>query len=318
MEIFKIKAHKKGERKLIYTITLNPALDYILKHQTFKTGEINRSEQEIILPGGKGINVTIILKALEIDSTVLGYKAGFIGEEIEKEVQKYGIQTDFIKIEKGTTRINIKIMTETEETAINAQGPTVEPEELQALYKKIENIQSGDWAILSGSIPQGLPDDTYENICKKLQGKEVKIVIDATGELLKKTLKYKPFLIKPNKEELGEIFNTKIETTNQILEYSQKLQQEGAQNILVSLGKEGAILLDETGKIHQKENIKTIKRINTVGAGDSMVAGFIAGYTQFQNYEKALQMGMAAGTATANSLYLATKNEIYEIFNQIK
>ena len=144
MEIFKIKAHKKGERKLIYTITLNPALDYILKHQTFKTGEINRSEQEIILPGGKGINVTIILKALEIDSTVLGYKAGFIGEEIEKEVQKYGIQTDFIKIEKGTTRINIKIMTETEETAINAQGPTVEPEELQALYKKIENIQSGD------------------------------------------------------------------------------------------------------------------------------------------------------------------------------
>ena len=303
---------------MIYTITLNPALDYILKHHTFKVGEINRSEQEIILPGGKGINVSIILKALEIDSTVLGYKAGFIGEEIEKEVQKYGIKTDFIKIEKGTTRINIKIMTETEETAINAQGPIIEPEKLHELYKKIETIQTGDIAILSGSIPQGLPDDIYENICKKLQGKDVKIVIDATGELLKKTLKYKPFLIKPNKEELGEIFNTQIETTNQVLEYCKKLQQEGAQNVLVSLGKEGAILLDENGKIYQKENIKAIKRINTVGAGDSMVAGFIAGYTQFKNYEKALQMGMAAGTATANSLYLATKNEIYEIFNQIK
>lgn len=303
---------------MIYTITLNPALDYILKHHTFKVGEINRSEQEIILPGGKGINVSIILKALEIDSTVLGYKAGFIGEEIEKEVQKYGIKTDLIKIEKGTTRINIKIMTETEETAINAQGPVIEPEKLHELYKKIETIQTGDIAILSGSIPQGLPDDIYENICKKLQGKDVKIVIDATGELLKKTLKYKPFLIKPNKEELGEIFNTQIKTTEQILEYSKKLQEEGAKNVLVSLGKEGAVLLDETGKIYQKENIKAIKRINTVGAGDSMVAGFIAGYTQFQNYEKALQMGMAAGTATANSLYLATKNEIYEIFNQIK
>ena len=303
---------------MIYTITLNPALDYILKHHTFKVGEINRSEQEIILPGGKGINVSIILKALEIDSTVLGYKAGFIGEEIEKEVQKYGIKTDLIKIEKGITRINIKIMTETEETAINAQGPIIEPEKLHELYKKIETIQTGDIAILSGSIPQGLPDDIYENICKKLQGKDIKIVIDATGELLKKTLKYKPFLIKPNKEELGEIFNTQIETTNQVLEYCKKLQQEGAQNVLVSLGKEGAILLDENGKIYQKENIKAIKRINTVGAGDSMVAGFIAGYTQFKNYEKALQMGMAAGTATANSLYLATKNEIYEIFNQIK
>ena len=303
---------------MIYTITLNPALDYILKHQTFKVGKINRSEQEIILPGGKGINVSIILKALEIDSTVIGYKAGFIGEEIEKEIEKYGIKTDFIKIEKGTTRINIKIMTENEETAINTQGPIIEPKALQTLYKKIENIQSGDIAILSGSIPQGLPDDIYENICKKLQGKDVKIVIDATGELLKKTLKYKPFLIKPNKEELGEIFNTQIETTKQVLEYSKKLQQEGAKNVLISLGKEGAILLDENGKIYQKENIKAIKRINTEGAGDSMVAGFIAGYKQFQDYEKALQMGMAAGTATANSLYLATKKEIYEIFNQIK
>lgn len=303
---------------MIYTITLNPALDYILKHQTFKTGEINRSEREIMLPGGKGINVSIILKALEIESTIIGYIAGFIGEQIEKEVQGYGIKTDFIKIEKGITRINIKIMTETEETAINAQGPIIEPKELQILYEKIEKIKTGDWAILSGSIPQGLADNTYENICKKMQGKNIKIVVDCTGELLKKTLKYKPFLIKPNKEELGEIFNTKIENTQQILEYSKQLQKEGAKNVLVSLGKEGAILLDENGKIHQKENIKKIQRVNTVGAGDSMVAGFIAGYTQFQNYEKALEMGMSAGTATANSLYLATKTEIYEIFNKIK
>lgn len=303
---------------MIYTITLNPALDYILKHQTFKTGEINRSKQEIILPGGKGINVSIILKALEIDSQVLGYIAGFTGKEIEKEVQEYGIKTDFIKIENGITRINIKIMTETEETAINAQGPIIEPKHLQALYEKIETIQSGDWVILAGSIPQGLSDNSYENICSKLYDQNIKIVVDTTGDLLKNTLKYKPFLIKPNKEELGEIFNTKIKTTQEVLEYSKQLQQEGAKNVLVSLGKEGAILLDENGKIHQKENIKTTKRINTVGAGDSMVAGFIAGYQEFQNYEKALQMGMAAGTATANSLYLATKNEIYEIFNKIK
>lgn len=303
---------------MIYTITLNPALDYILKHQTFKVGEINRSEQEILLPGGKGINVSIILKALEIESTVLGYKAGFIGEEIEKEIQRYGIKSDLIKIKNGITRINVKIMTENEETAINTQGPVIEPEELQELYEKIESIQKGDLVILSGSIPQGVPDDIYENICKKLQGKDVKIVIDATGELLKKTLKYKPFLIKPNKQELEEVFNTQIKNNDQVLEYSKKLQQEGSKNVLVSLGREGAILLDENGKIYQKENIRTIKRINTVGAGDSMVAGFIAGYTQFQNYEKALQMGMAAGTATANSLYLATKSEIYDIFNQIK
>lgn len=303
---------------MIYTITLNPALDYILKHQTFKVGEINRSEQEILLPGGKGINVSIILKALEIESTVLGYKAGFIGEEIEKEIQRYGIKSDLIKIKNGITRINVKIMTENEETAINTQGPVIEPEELQELYEKIENIQKGDLVILSGSIPQGVPDDIYENICKKLQGKDVKIVIDATGELLKKTLKYKPFLIKPNKQELGEVFNTQIKNNDQVLEYSKKLQQEGSKNVLVSLGREGAILLDENGKIYQKENIRTIKRINTVGAGDSMVAGFIAGYTQFQNYEKALEMGMSAGTATANSLYLATKTEIYEIFNKIK
>ena len=303
---------------MIYTITLNPALDYILKHKTFKVGEINRSEQEILLPGGKGINVSIILKALEIESTVLGYKAGFIGEEIEKEIQRYGIKSDLIKIKNGITRINVKIMTENEETAINTQGPVIEPEELQELYEKIESIQKGDLVILSGSIPQGVPDDIYENICKKLQGKDVKIVIDATGELLKKTLKYKPFLIKPNKQELEEVFNTQIKNNDQVLEYSKKLQQEGSKNVLVSLGREGAILLDENGKIYQKENIRTIKRINTVGAGDSMVAGFIAGYTQFQNYEKALQMGMAAGTATANSLYLATKSEIYDIFNQIK
>lgn len=300
---------------MIYTITLNPALDYILKVKDFQTGEINKSSQEIILPGGKGINVSIILKELGIASTAIAYVAGFVGEKIEEELKTMDIQTDFIKIENEISRMNIKIVEENEETAIDGKGPHVTEQDLQVLYKKVEEFKADDFVILAGSIPRALTDNVYANIIKRCNS--AKIIVDATGELLLKTLKYKPFLIKPNKHELGEIFNTQITTSQETYEYAKKLQQKGAKNVLVSLGKEGAFLIDENGRTYQMEALDKGKRINTVGAGDSMVAGFIAGYELFEhNYEKALKMGMAAGAATANSIRLATREEIYKLFNK--
>lgn len=300
---------------MIYTITFNPALDYIIKMQSFRTGEINRSEKEYVLPGGKGINVSIVLKALDINSTALGFIAGFVGEEIERKVKKYGIKTDFIKIKNHNSRINVKITTQSKETAINSKGPTINQSHIELLYKKIENIENGDTLILSGSIPKGMKEDIYEDICKKLKKKDLKIIVDATGDLLLKTLKYNPFLIKPNQYELGEIFNVNISNQEEAIEYAKKLQLKGAKNVLVSMGSMGSILLDENGYSYKRKALNVEKAINTVGAGDSMVAGFIAGYQLFHNYEKAFQMGIVAATATTNSIFLATKEEIYKLFN---
>lgn len=299
---------------MIYTITFNPALDYVIKMQDFQKGEINRSKKEYILPGGKGINVSIVLKTLEINSTALGFVSGFVGEEIEKKLKDNEIKTDFIKIENDNSRINVKIITESEETAINGNGPLINETYIELLYKKIEKIEKGDTLILSGSVPKGVPNDIYKNICRKVEKKDVKIIVDATGDLLLKTLQYEPFLIKPNQDELGEIFNVKISSQEQAIEYAKKLQQKGAKNILVSMGNIGAILLDENGYSYKMKTLNLEKRINTVGAGDSTIAGFIAGYEMFHNYEKALKMGMAAGTATATSIFLATKDEILKLF----
>lgn len=195
---------------MIYTITFNPALDYTIKIQNFKTGEINRSEEEHILAGGKGINVSIVLNALGIETTALGFIAGFVGDEIERKVKKYGIKTDFIKIENAISRINLKIAEPDKETAINTKGPFIDRFYIELLYKRIEMIENGDILILSGSVPKGIESDIYQNICKKLEKKDVKVIVDSTGDLLLKTLEYKPFLIKPNQDELGEIFNVKI------------------------------------------------------------------------------------------------------------
>lgn len=302
---------------MIYTITFNPALDYVVKLKNLQNGKINRSEKEYILPGGKGINVSIILKTLGIDSTTFGFISGFVGEEIEKKVKEYGIKTDFIRIENDISRINVKITTPSEETAINSKGPFIDELYIQLLYKKIEKIKDGDILVLSGSIPKGLQTDIYQNICEKVEKKDVKIIVDTTGELLLKTLKYNPFLIKPNQDELGEIFNVKISNQDEAIEYAKKLKQKGAKNVLVSMGSMGSILLDENGYSYKMKAINTEKAINTVGAGDSMVAGFIAGYQIFHNYEKALQMGVAAATATVNSIFLATKEEIYKLYKYI-
>lgn len=302
---------------MIYTITFNPALDYKIQIKNFQPGEINRSEKEHIVPGGKGINVSIVLKTLGLDSTAFGFIAGFVGEEIERKVKEYGVKTDFIKIENNVSRINVKIAEEDKETAINGKGPFINESYIELLYKKLEIIQNGDILILSGSVPKGISNDIYKNICKELERKDVKIIVDSTGELLLKTLKYHPFLIKPNQEELGDIFGVKISSQEDAIKYAEELQIRGAQNVLVSLGDKGAVLLDKNGYSYKMKALKIENVINTVGAGDSMVAGFIFGYETFYNYEKALQMGIAAGTATTQSTFLATNDQILQVFKAL-
>ena len=303
---------------MIYTITFNPALDYVIKMENFKTKKINKSKEESLFPGGKGINVSIMLKTLEQETTAMGFISGFVGKEIEKQVQKYGVKTDFIEIENNNSRINVKILEENQETAINAKGPFIEQKYIELLYKKMEIIEEKDILVLSGSVPNGVPDNIYEEICKKVKNKNIKIVVDSTRELLLKTLKYNPYLIKPNQQELEEIFGIKITSQDEALEYAKQLQDKGAQNVIVSMGSDGAVLLDENGYSYKIKALNIKDAINTVGAGDSMVAGFLAGHKMFNNYEKALQMGVAAATATTNTLFLATKDKIDKVLNKFK
>lgn len=303
---------------MIYTITFNPALDYVIKAQDFKAGKINKSQKEYIYPGGKGINVSIVLKTLGQETTAMGFISGFVGKEIEKLVQRYNVQTDFIKIENNNSRINVKILGESQETAINAKGPYIEQEYIELLYKKLERIENEDILVLSGSVPNGVENNIYEMICEKLKNKKVKIVVDSTGDLLINTLKYKPYLIKPNQQELEEIFKIKISSQDEALKYAKELQKKGAQNVIVSMGSDGAVLLDENGYFYKSNALSTENAINTVGAGDSMVAGFLAGQIMFDNYEEALQMGVAAATATTNTIFLATKEKILHFFDILK
>lgn len=261
---------------MIYTVTLNPSIDYIVRLDELKTGITNRTTSEEYYIGGKGINVSCVLAELGIKSTALGFVAGFTGEAIEKGLKNPKITADFITLKSGISRINIKIKAG-EETEINCQGPHIDEEELLNLFDKIDNIQSGDTLIIAGNIPNTLPDDVYERIIEKLDGKDVRIVVDATKKLLVNSLKYKPFLIKPNRQELSEIFDTTVKTESDVVKYAQELQKMGAKNVLVSLGGDGALLVDEFGKVHKEGVIKGHKVLNTVGSGDSMVAGFVAG-----------------------------------------
>ena len=314
-EIFKISEFKKEKIKLIYTITFNPALDYVIKMEKLEAGTINYSEEEHILAGGKGINVSIVLKELGVESTALGFIAGFTGKEIERKVNNTGVTTDFIKIENDLSRINVKISVNKEETAINTKGPFIKQNYIELLYEKIDKIKEGDTLVLSGSVPKGVLENIYESICQRLKekNKNIRIVVDATRELLLKTLRYNPFLIKPNKEELEEILNVKISSHEDAINGARDLQKRGARNVLISMGKMGAVLLDENGKVYKREAIEVDERKSTVGAGDSMVAGFLAGYQIYNDYEKALKMGMVAATATVNSIFLATKDEINKL-----
>ncbi len=300
---------------MIYTVTLNPSIDYIVRLDELKTGITNRTTSEEYYIGGKGINVSCVLSELGIKSTALGFVAGFTGEAIEKGLKNPKITADFITLKSGISRINIKIKAG-EETEINCQGPHIDEEELLNLFDKIDNIQSGDTLIVAGNIPNTLPDDVYERILERLEGKDVRIVVDATKKLLVNSLKYKPFLIKPNRQELSEIFDTTVKTESDVVKYAQELQKMGAKNVLVSLGGDGALLVDEFGEVHKEGVIKGYKVLNTVGSGDSMVAGFVAGCIDKNDYAYALKLGSACGNATAFLNGLATKDKIDELLAQ--
>lgn len=299
---------------MIYTVTLNPSIDYIVRLDELKTGITNRTTSEEYYIGGKGINVSCVLAELGIKSTALGFVAGFTGEAIEKGLKNPKITADFISLKSGISRINIKIKAG-EETEINCQGPHIDDEELLNLFDKIDNIRSGDTLILAGNIPNTLPDDVYVRIIERLRGKNVQLVVDATKKLLVNSLKYKPFLIKPNRQELSEIFNTTVKTESDVVKYAQELQRMGAKNVLVSLGSDGALLVDEYGKLH-KEGVVKGKVLNTVGSGDSMVAGFVAGWIEKEDYAYALKLGSACGNATAFLNGLATREKIEELLAQ--
>ena len=296
---------------MIYTVTFNPALDYIVKVDHLTLGIVNRTVQEDIYYGGKGINVSIVLNNLGLQSTALGFIAGFTGREISDGVAAMGVASDFIELREGISRINVKIKSQ-EESEINGQGPMIHDDELEMLYKKLDGIQDGDILVLAGSIPNTLPEDIYEKIMARLQEKDIKIVVDATKDLLLNVLKYHPFMIKPNNHELGEMFGVVLKTNDEIIHYAKELQKRGARNVLISMAGDGAILVDENGQTFISAPPKgTVK--NSVGAGDSMVAGFIAGYLKSENYEDALKMGLATGSASAFSEGLATKEEVYQL-----
>lgn len=300
---------------MIYTITFNPAIDYVVHTGALEPGGVNRSTKEEIYFGGKGINVSFVLKELDLTSKALGFIAGFTGDAIEKGLAEKGIETDFVHLKEGFTRINVKIKSG-EETELNGQGPHIDEAAIRELFQKLDSLQNGDTLVLAGSIPGTLPADIYEQILQYISHKEIKTVVDATGELLLRVLKYKPFLIKPNNYELGELFHTTLKDISEIETYARKLQEMGAHNVLISMAGDGALLIDEHGKNHRCGVCKgTVK--NSVGAGDSMVAGFIAG-SQNGDYEYALKLGTATGGATAFSDGLAQKQEIFELLKQLQ
>lgn len=300
---------------MIYTVTFNPSLDYIVSMNGFEMGMTNRTTGEQIFPGGKGINVSIVLNNLGIENTALGFTAGFTGEQIEKEVRQMGLLADFIRVGNGISRINVKLK-DYDGTEINGMGPDIDADCVAGLYEKLEQLRAGDTLVLAGSIPKCLPDSIYSDILERLQNKGVLFAVDATKELLLNVLQYQPFLIKPNNHELGEIFQVTLKTRESVVPYAQKLQEKGAKNVLVSMAGEGAVLVDEAGGVHMLAAPKG-KLVNAVGAGDSMVAGFLAGWTQKKDYEYAFRMGVSAGSASAFSEMLATKKEIEQIFDSL-
>lgn len=300
---------------MINTITLNPSLDYIVKVDSFKVDSLNRIEEERICAGGKGINVSIVLKNLGVANTALGYVAGFTGDEILRQIESHGVSCDFVKLQKGFSRINVKLKSDGE-TEINGAGPEITEDDLKVLYDKLSHLTKGDYLILSGSIPTSVPDDIYENIMNSLLDTGVEFIVDATKDLLLKVLKYKPFLIKPNHHELAEMFNVELKNDDDIIKYGKKLQEMGAKNVLISMAGDGAILIPENGEAIKREVPKGVLK-NSVGAGDSMVAGFLCGYLKNNDIAEAFKMGIATGSASAFSDNLATEEEVYNLLKQM-
>ena len=300
---------------MIYTVTFNPALDYVVKVDNFTTGTVNRTVSEEIFYGGKGINVSAVLKELGYASTALGFVAGFTGDEIERGVRTLGFASDFIRVKDGMSRINVKMKSDNE-TEINGIGPQITESDVEKLFEKLEKLENGDILVLSGSIPKSIDDRIYETIMSRLDGKGIRIVVDATKDLLLNVLKYHPFLIKPNNHELGEMFGAELKSDEDIITYAGKLQEMGAVNVLVSMAGDGAILVTEEKEIYKMGVAKgTVK--NSVGAGHSMVAGFIAGYLDKRDYAYALKLGTASGSATAFSEGIATRKDIIELLEKL-
>ncbi len=297
-------------------MTFNPALDYIIRLDKFTAGEINRVNYEQVLSGGKGINVSIVLGNMGHKSTALGFLAGFTGEEIKRQLKEFGVKDDFVQLDQGFSRINVKAKADVE-TEINGQGPDISEAKREELFKQLDQLRKDDTLVLAGSIPNTLPDDIYERIMERLQGRGIRIIVDATKNLLMNVLKYNPWLIKPNNHELGEMFGVKLTTDEEIITYAKKLQEKGAQNVLISMAGDGAILLTAEG-ISYKSPAPKGKLINSVGAGDSMVAGFITGYIESDgDFEKAFFMGVATGSASAFSENLATRPEVEALLKTI-
>ena len=301
---------------MIYTITFNPSLDYIVSANDFEMGKTNRTTREQLLAGGKGINVSTVLHNLGIENTALGFVAGFTGKEIVRMVKESGIVSDFIVLENGFSRINVK-MKDFDGTELNGMGPVIDEAAIDKLWQQLEYLRAGDVLVLAGSIPGSMSNSVYGDIMSRLAKRGVSFVVDATGELLLKVLKYHPFLIKPNNHELGEIFGVELLTRASVVPYAKKLQEMGARNVLVSMAGEGAVLVDENGTVHELAAPKGTL-VNAVGAGDSMVAGFLAGWIERKEYAHAFKMGVAAGSASAFSEALATAEEVWKVYQEIK
>ena len=300
---------------MIYTVTLNPSLDYVMHLDNLEVSGVNRSKKEEVYPGGKGINVSIVLNNLRIPNKALGFIAGFTGNEIDRIMKQLGTSTDFIMLDQGISRVNVKLEAG-KETEINGMGPRITPADVRELYAKLDEIQDGDFLVLAGSIPNSVPDSIYQDIMKELSHKNINIVVDATKNLLLNVLKYKPFLIKPNHIELAQMFNVTLHSDEEIVTYARKLQEMGAQNVLISMGGDGSILITSEGEV-VKITVPKGTVVNTVGSGDSMVAGFIAGYLKSKDLKQALKFATATGSATAFSTWLATIDTIDDLLSQL-
>ena len=301
---------------MVYTVTLNPALDYVMQVKKLRFDDINRSYFEDLHYGGKGINVSVVLKRLGVENKAMGFIAGFTGKRLEEMLKDEGLDCSFLRLKKGDTRINVKIKSETE-LDINARGPEIENEDIEKLISSLDIIKPGDYLVLAGSVPENLPSDIYERMLSRLKDKGINFVVDTTGDLLLSILKYKPFLVKPNHHELGDLFGVKIQSDEDIITYANKLKGMGAKNVLVSRGSKGATLIDEKGKVSYIGIVEG-KIVNTVGSGDSMVAGFLAGYIENGNYKHALRLGAACGNATAFCEALAEAENIQSAYQKLK
>ncbi len=296
---------------MIYTVTLNPSVDYIVRLPSFTVGKVNRADYEAIVAGGKGINVSVMLHHLDVESTALGFVAGFTGAEIQRLMREMGCRERFIMLNEGFSRINVKMKTE-EESEINGAGPVIPKASLDALMTMLDDLHKGDILVLSGSVPKSVPRTIYRDMAARLAKKDVMIAVDASGSLLTDILPYHPFLIKPNHHELGELFGVNIETAEDAILYAKKLQERGARNVLVSMASKGAVLVSEKGSVHTARAPKG-KVVNSVGAGDSMLAGFLSGYLESESYENALALGIAAGSASAFSEGIADKEAVQKL-----